>query len=128
MCILFPKIMMGMISWWCCVFFYFLFLIKILNLCNVPYEVLIMLTNFFFFFFFGLYFSPEVYLVCFHCTATCGAPSFLLGHNQPSGMLLEKTWVQIQLKTLPLRFNLINCGKSTNPGQCWSQDGGGVTC
>lgn len=50
MCILFPKIMMGMISWWCCVFFNFIFLIKSLNLCNVPYEVSIMLTNFFFFF------------------------------------------------------------------------------
>lgn len=50
---------------------------------------------------------PSSVFDCFHFTATCGNPSFL-GHSQPRGVLLEKTWVEIQLKTFTFPFDLIN--------------------
>lgn len=59
---------------------------------------------------------PEVYLVMFSLYCYVLSPSFLLGHNQPRGVLLEKTWVEIQLgnKNFSLGFNQIHCVKSTN--------------
>lgn len=59
--------------------------------------------------------SPKVYfiLLCFHCSAMCDVPSFILGYNKPRGVFLENTWVGTQLKTFSLCFNPINCGKST---------------
>lgn len=122
--------------------------IKSLNLCDVDMKFQSRWLFFFFFsssflFVVGLYISPDLYSVVFTVTATCGAPSFLLGHNQPRGMLLENTWVEMQSTTFSLFFVLffvltqlivVKVQSSTkgltehfNPGQCWSH-GGGVTC
>lgn len=88
MCILFPKIMTGMINW--------CFYQKPESL-QCQYEISITLTNLTFFsplLVVGLYFPLKCIWLCSHCTAMRGAPKFFLGHNPNRGVLLESTRVK----------------------------------
>ena len=90
------------------------------SLCNINMKIQsCWLINLVFFFVVGLYFPLKCIWLCFHCIAMFGAPSFLLGHNQPRGVLLEKTWVEIQLKTFSLRLNQIVCVKKKTHNFKW---------
>lgn len=61
------------------------------SLCDINMKIQsCWLINLVFFFVVGLYFPLKCIWLCFHCNAMFGAPSFLLGQNQPRGVLLEK--------------------------------------
>lgn len=128
MCILFPKIMMGMISW--------CFYQKPESL-QCRYEISITDLIFLSLFVVGLYFPLKCIWLCFHRTAKCGAPSFFFSWDttNPEAHFWEKTWVEIQLKRFSkptssgtgLSSSTEGLIEHFNPGQCWSH-GGGVTC
>ena len=92
-------------SWWGWLAGVFIKMPESLRCC---YEISITLTNLTFFLSSLLVrtFPLKWIWLCFHCTATCGAPSFLLGHNQPRGVLLENTWVEKLFENI-FPFNLI---------------------
>lgn len=92
-------------SWWGWLAGVFIKMPESLRCC---YEISITLTNLTFFLSSLLVrtFPLKWIWLCFHCTATCDAPSFLLGHNQPRGVLLENTWVEKLFENI-FPFNLI---------------------